>query len=105
MPLSRRYTPEHPPGETCAFGLDYSFVIPVGVGLASGTLTIFTNNAVPADASADWTIGTVSVQGRAVYAMLTGGVAGTDYQLRFVATDTQGNVWPRTVLVLCGLTS
>ena len=40
MPLSRRYSPEHPPGEECAFGLDYSPLIPVGVGIATGTLSI-----------------------------------------------------------------
>jgi len=105
MPISRRYSPEHPPGETCAFGLDYSFVVPVGVGVESGTLEILTNTAAPIDASADWTIGPVTVRGRALYAMLTGGVAGTDYQLKFTAVDTAGNSWPRTALVLCADTS
>jgi hypothetical protein len=105
MPLSRRYTPEHPPGEDCAFGLDFSFVIPPGVGLSSGSLQILTNTAAPADASADWTIGAVTVDGRALYAMLSGGVAGTDYQLKFTAVDTAGKTWPRTALVLCADTS
>ena len=40
MPLSRRYNPEHPPGENCSFGVDLSFVVPPGVGLASGSLAI-----------------------------------------------------------------
>ena len=57
MPLSRRYSPEHPPGESCAFGLDFSPIVPVGVGLLSGAVAIFTNVASPADASADWQIG------------------------------------------------
>lgn len=105
MPLSRRYTPEHPPGENCSFGVDFSFVIPPGVGLVSGTLAILTNTAAPIDATADWTIGAVTVRGRALYAMLTGGVAGTDYKLVWTANDTQGNVWPRTCLVLCAETS
>ena len=105
MPLSRRFNPEHPPGESCTFGIDFSFIVPVGVGLASGTLAIQTNTAAPVDASADWTIGPVIVRGRALYALLSGGVSGTDYQLRFVATDTTGNVWPRTALVLCADTS
>ena len=105
MPLSRRYTPEHPPGEDCAFGLDFSFVIPPGVGLSSGSLQILTNTAAPADASADWTIGAVTVDGRALYAMLSGGVAGTDYQLKWTAVDTAGNTWLRTALVLCAATS
>lgn len=105
MPLSRRYTPEHPPGESCNFGLDYSFILPVGVALVSGTLAILTNTAAPVDASADWTIGAVMVRGRALYAMLTGGVAGTDYQLKFTAVDTAGRTWPRVALVLCADTS
>lgn len=105
MPLSRRYTPEHPPGESCAFGLDYSFLLPVGVGIEQGTVQVLTNTAAPADASGDWTIGAVQVRGRAIYATLAGGVAGTDYQLRWTATDTAGNVWPRTTLVLCADTS
>jgi hypothetical protein len=105
VPLSRRFTPEHPPGESCKFGIDFSFVIPPGVGLLSGTLAILTNSAAPIDASADWTIGAVMVRGRALYAMLSGGVAGTDYQLKFTAVDTAGNTWPRTALVLCAETS
>lgn len=105
MPLSRRYTPEHAPGERCCFGLDFSFVVPPGVGIERGVLTILTNTAAPADATADWTIGPVVVRGRAIYANLAGGVAGTDYQLHWTAFDTQGNEWPRTALVLCGFTS
>jgi hypothetical protein len=105
MPLSRRYTPEHPPGESCNFGLDFSFILPVGVGVKSGTLAIQTNTANPVDASADWTMGPVTIRGRAIYAMLSGGVSGTDYQLKWTATDSAGNVWPRTALVLCGDTS
>ena len=87
MSISRRYSPEHPPGESCSFGLDYSFVIPVGVGISSGALSIFTNAANHVAADSDWTKGAVSVQGRAIYANLSGGVAGTDYQLRWSATD------------------
>lgn len=105
MPISRRYSPEHPPGESCSFGLDYSFVIPVGVGISSGSLSIFTNTANPAAADADWVKGPVEVRGRAIYANLSGGLAGTDYQLRWMAQDSQGNSWPRTTLVLCAETS
>lgn len=105
MPISRRYSPEHPPGESCSFGLDLSFVIPVGVGIESGTLQIFTNTADPAAADSDWTKGPVSVRGRAIYANLTGGVSGTDYQFRWGALDTAGNQWVRTALVLCAETS
>jgi hypothetical protein len=104
MALSRRYQPEHPPEEICSYGMDYSYVIPPGVGIVSGTLSIWTNTVPPVE-STDWLIGTVTVIGRTLYAPLTGGVEGTDYQLRWVATDTEGNQWPRTALQLCAQTS
>lgn len=105
MPISRRYSPEHPPGESCSFGLDYSFVIPPGVGISSGSLGIFNNVANPVDKSGDWTIGAISIRGRAIYCMLGGGVSGTDYILRWTAVDTAGNTWVRSTLILCADTS
>jgi hypothetical protein len=105
VPLSRRFTPEHPPGESCSFGIDFSFIIPPGVGISSGSLKIFTNTAAPVAADADFTVGPVVVRGRAIYANLAGGVPGTDYQLIFTAVDSAGNQWPRTALVLCANTS
>lgn len=105
MPLSRRYTPEHPPTESCMFGMNYDAVIPLGVGIASGRLDIFTNTVPPKAADADWSKGAVMVRGRVLYATLGGGVDGTDYLLRWTATDTQGNTWPRTGLILVADTS
>jgi hypothetical protein len=104
MPLSRRYTPEHPPGEKSNYGYDFSPIIPPGVGIASGSLTIWNHVAQPTQ-STDFTIGPVSVRGRACYASVSGGVEGKDYQLRWSAVDTDGNIWPRTGLVLCAQTS
>lgn len=104
MPLSRRYSPEHPPGEAVIYGMDFSFIIPPGVGIASGAVTVW-QNLVPPVADTTWTIGAVSVLGRVLYAPLTGGVEGTDYQIRWVATDTDGQIWPRTALQLCAQTS
>ena len=104
MPLSRRYTPEFAPGEASTIGLDFSYVIPPGVGITSGTLAIYTNAATPV-LSADFTVGQVTVLGRSLYAALSGGKAGQDYQLRWSATDTAGNIWPRVALLLCALTS
>lgn len=104
MPLTRRYLPEHDTAEACYFGLDYSFVIPAGLTITSATLSILTNTNPP-QPSSDWQQGAVEFTGRAVYCWLSGGVRGTDYQLRWVATDSQGNVWPRVTLCLCAETS
>lgn len=102
---TKRYLPDHPSTETCYFGLDLSFVIPYGVGVASASLAIFTNSATPVPADADWTAGPVVVRGRSIYALLSGGVIGTDYRLSWTAVDTMGSVWPRTALILCAETS
>ena len=103
--LTRRYLPAHPAAESAVFGMDFSAIIPLGIGIASGTLQIFTNTVPPALDTTAWTIGAVSWRDRALYATLSGGVGGTDYILRWVATDTNGNIWPRSALVLCSLTS
>lgn len=105
MPLSRRYTPEHAPLESCSFGLDYSFILPVGVGITAGSVQVWTNSAAAVPAPNDWIVGPVMVRARAIYANFTGGVEGTDYQIRWIAVDTEGNTWPRTTLVLCAHTS
>jgi hypothetical protein len=98
MPLSRRYTPEVAPGEQSVFGMDFSYVIPKGVGIASGTLAI---------APAGLTAGSVAVQARTLYATVTAPttVSGTDFTLTWSATDTDGNIWPRSAKVLCAPTS
>ena len=88
------------------FGMDFAPLIPPGVGIKSGTLKIFTN-ASPARArrrrldrhrAVTWL-------DRTLYATLGGGKSGVDYMLTWTATDTQGNVWPRSALVLCAPTS
>jgi hypothetical protein len=105
MPLSRRYTPEHYPSESSIYGMDFSYLIPPGVGISGGALTIFTNTQPPVAADADWIKGTVTVHDRTLYATLGGGKTGTDYMLVWTATDSNGNVWPRAALVLCAYTS
>jgi hypothetical protein len=105
MPLSRRYTPEWAPGENAILGMDFSFVIPPGIGIASGSVSFWTNTAGPTNVGTDFTIGAVQVLGRVIFCNLSGGLAGRDYQVRWIAADTDGNVWPRTALMLCGQTS
>lgn len=116
--LTRRYYPHLPsyrefvlpgfPGETeesCIFAYDFSYLIPRGVGVTGGELAICTNTVPIRDAHDDWTIGPLQVHDRTVYATLSGGVDGTDYQLIWAAFDTEGNVWRRVGLILCSASS
>lgn len=84
--------------------MSFETVFPPEVGIDSGSLAVFTNVADPA-ASTDFSVGTVQVQGRIIYASLAGGVSGTDYQLRWTASGTDGTMATRTALVLCAQTS
>ena len=104
MPLTRRYSPEHPPNENCLFGMDFSFVLAPNVAIVKGQLDILVNEAPPV-ATTDWTKGDVQIEGSFVYARLTGGVEGVDYQIRWTVWDSDGNTFQRTALVLCALTS
>lgn len=104
MAISDRYNPPHPPGESSSYAYDFSPILPPGVGLVAGSLSIVVNTN-PVQSTSDWTIGTVTTIGRRVYCPLSGGVEGTDYQLRWSCTDNLGNVWPRTAYVLCAQTS
>lgn len=95
--------------------MDFSPIIPPGVGIASASLFIETNNQPPAIASGDFSsphadpavpnFFSCEVRGRAVYVFLRGGVSGRDYRLIWTAIDTEGNEYPRTALLLCGQTS
>ena len=105
MPLSRRYSPEHPPGEQCRFGIDMSPVIPPGATIDRAYLRIFTNVFEPVDVSDAWTVSDMRIDGRIAHAQLIGGVEGVDYQLRWIVVDSDGNILPRTVLLLCAQTS
>lgn len=104
MAISNRYDPPHPPGETCNFALDFSPVIPLGVGIQSANLTILLNTNPP-QSQDDWTLADPQIIGRRLYVQCGGGVEGTDYQFVWTATDSLGNVWPRTTLVLCASAS
>jgi hypothetical protein len=113
MPISRRYTPAWAPGEGALIGMDFSFVVPPGVGILSGTLHFFDNTATPTNRDGDFVISgvvggqpnDVNVLGRILWVALGGGVEGTDYQLLWTATDTFGLDYPRTALMLCAPTS
>ena len=104
MSINNRYEQPHPAQQVCEYGLDFSTILPPGITIASGRLAQFTNQ-VPPQPTSDFTVSPVTATGRRLYAQLAGGVAGTDYQLTWIATDSENNVWPRTVLLLCASTS
>jgi hypothetical protein len=85
--------------------MDFSFVLPKGVGITQGSVQLWTNTPGDVQPATDISAGPVSIRGRAVYAQVTGGSEGTDYQLRWTVSDTQGNVFERTGVVLCAQTS
>lgn len=105
MPLSRRYSPEFAPGEKSVIGFDFSPVVPAGVGLVSGTCSIYTNTVPPVLVDEEFQFTGIGVYGRTLYGQITGGIAGRDYQFRWIAIDTDGNTWVRTALLLCADTS
>ena len=85
--------------------MDFSRILPPGVTITGGQLDIFKNVAPPVAADTDWTKGPMASRGRVVYCNLTGGIEGTDYQLRWEIWDSSGNTFQRTALVLCAQTS
>lgn len=84
--------------------MDFSFVLAPNVAILAAELDILVNEAPPV-ATTDWQIGPVQIEGPFVYARLTGGVEGVDYQIRWTVHDSEGNTFQRTALVLCALTS
>lgn len=104
MALNNRYLPSHPAGASATYALDFSNILPPGVGIASGGLGLEVNT-VPPGPTVDFVVGPPVISGRRIYAQLTGGVAARDYRLIWNATDTVGNLWPRTCLLLCAATS
>jgi hypothetical protein len=120
MPVTRRYIPAKPFDEVSVFGMDYSFILPKGVGITRGTLEIWTNSNPPYPADQDWDffpnpatrqgweqglLAVVLVRDRTLYCKLGGGVDGVDYLFVWTAYDTEGNVWPRSAAVLVADTS
>ena len=109
MPISRRYHPEIVPGESLVFGMDFSTIIPPGVGIASVGIGFQYNvnppaGEVPPDVL---TAGPVSWSDRTVYATVTAAqqAYGQDFRIAWQVTDTSGNTWQRFALVLCSYTS
>lgn len=58
MSLSRRYSPEWSPGDNCFIGMDFSYVLPPGVGIAQGAIDFLTqggDSPIPTPRMEIWT--------------------------------------------------
>lgn len=100
MALSRRYAPSWPPEQSSQVGIDLSPILPPGVSLESAALEIVVNRN-PVQPTTDWAQDDVVWRGRQAWCRIAGGQAGIDYQCRWTLTDSRGNTWRRTALLLC----
>jgi hypothetical protein len=106
MALNNRYEPSHPQGQGCQYAMDFANILPLGVTLQTGLLSLLYNTVPPTPATpTDFVVGPVQVNGRRLYASLSGGVSGNDYRLQWAGVDSLGNNWIRTALLLCAATS
>lgn len=120
--FTARYKPSKHPEEISLFGMDFSKVIPPGVGIFNDFndpdtlpgVILYTNTVPPVvvaplpggGGEIDFGGGgVIYVIGRAVYVSIKGGVAGTDYIVEWYVTDTNGWVHVRDALMLCADTS
>ena len=104
MAISQRYSSQAPADATW-FGMDFSHVIPVGVGITSATLLIQTNTNPP-NAQSDWTTDAQpTVIGRQVWSTCSGGAVGTDYQFIWTVTTNHSQTYHRAALCRCEPTS
>ena len=104
MPRTKRYSPELAPGEACVIGMNFDMLLPPSAVIVSALFKITTNTTPPTDAP-EFAVGPVAIEGRAVYTTISGGISGTDYQLTWTVTDSDGHVFPRTAFLLCAPTS
>ena len=93
------------PADDAQLWMDFSALIPKGVGITSATLQFFSNTVPPAATSDFTTSGAILIDDRAVYTQVQGGVNGKDYQLLWTVNTSDDNVWKRTVLLLCANTT
>lgn len=104
MAVSGRYQPSHPAGQSAVYAVDFSAMLPPGIGLTMPAIQIQTNTVPPGLASGITTSGG-GFAGRRVWITITGGTNGQDYLITWTVSDTTGNLWVRTFTLLCARTS
>lgn len=104
MAVSQRYKPSHPAGQSAVYAVDFSNILPPGVGLSQPGVIIQTNTTPPGIATGITSSGG-GFRGRMAWITIAGGVAGTDYLIQWTLIDSQNNTWIVTVLLMCAATS
>jgi len=114
-----RYRPFHTT-DNAFFSMDWSPILPPGLGIVSTMLTVVRNTnptqpapevavSLPAEGNALWDEalwdegqwGSMGIEGRITSARCSGGNAGTDYQFRWAIVDSADNTWGETAFALC----
>lgn len=104
MAVSQRYQPSHPAGQSAIYAVDFSNILPPGVGLTMPAIQFFTNTVPPGIATGITSSGG-GFRGRMAWMNITGGQAGQDYLVQWTLIDSQNNTWIMTALLLCAATS
>ena len=104
MAISQRYRPSHPAGQSAVYAVDFSNMLPPGVGVTMPAIQFFTNTVPPGIATGITSSGG-GFRGRLAWINITGGTAGQDYLVQWTVSDTTGNQWIITALLLCAATS
>lgn len=104
MAVSQRYKPSHPAGQSAVYAIDFSNILPPGIGLSNPAVQIQTNT-VPPGLATGITPSLGGFRGRQAWITITGGVSGTDYLINWTIVDSQQNTWVVTALLLCAATS
>lgn len=104
MAVSQRYQPSHPAGQSAVYAVDFSNILPPGVGLSQPGVIVLTNT-VPPGLAQGITPGAGGFRGRIAWITISGGVSGQDYIIQWTVADTASNTWIVSALLLCAATS
>jgi hypothetical protein len=107
----RRYYPSHATEKTM-YGIDFSTLLPLGVGITDAWVTVYKNlnpwvwvNDTYGTTSTpdELAVSDLLIRGRRVYVAVWNGVPGTDYVILWNISDTLTNDWQQATYVLCDM--